>query len=89
MSNNLAFLLSGCSMLGAWIAGVYFFRFWTKSKDRLFFMFGAAFWLMALERLVLTLSNPWREEYSYVYIIRLVAFLIIIAAIVDKNRKNA
>jgi hypothetical protein len=39
--------------------------------------------------LVLSLITPWREEYSYVYIIRLIAFLIIIIAVVDKNRKNA
>lgn len=86
----LAQFLSGCAMLGAWVGGVYFFKFWFKTKDRLFFMFGTAFWLMALERLVLIfMAASWREEYSYLYLIRSVAFLIIIAAIVDKNRKNA
>ncbi len=86
--NAMAFFLSGCAMLGAWVAGVHFFRFWLKSRDRLFFMFGVSFWLMSLERLVLAFTSPWREEYSYVYIIRLIAFLIIIIAVVDKNRKN-
>lgn len=85
----LSSFLSGMAMLGSWVAGIYFFRFWLKSRDRLFLMFGASFWLMALERLALAFTPvPWREEYSFVYIIRLVAFLIIIVAIVDKNRQN-
>lgn len=89
MNHDIAYFLSGISMLGAWVAGVYFFRFWIKSRERLFFLFGIAFWLMSLERVVLTIGSPWGEEYAYVYSIRLIAFLIIIAAVVDKNRKNA
>ena len=82
--------LSGVAMLGAWIGGVYFFKFWLKTHDRLFFMFATAFWLMALERVVLIfITNPIQEEYSYVYLIRLLAFLIIIVGVVDKNRKTA
>lgn len=82
--------LSGASMLGAWTAGVYFVRFWNKTHDRLFCMFGIAFWLMALERVVLIfVSGPHQENHSYVYLIRLVAFLIILAAIADKNRKKS
>ena len=87
---TLAVFFSGMAMLGSWVGGIYFFRFWRKTRDRLFFMFGVAFWLMALERLVLALAiDPWFEEYSFVYLIRLFAFLVIICAIVDKNRKNA
>jgi hypothetical protein len=46
--NPMAYFLSGCAMLGAWVAGVYFFRFWQKSQDRLFLMFGISFLLKAL-----------------------------------------
>lgn len=87
---DVVLFLSGVTMLASWIAGIYFFRFWIKSHDRLFFMFGTAFWLMALERLALAFAlNPLREEYYYFYIIRLIAFLIIIGAIIDKNRSNS
>ena len=86
---QLTQFLSGIAMLGAWVGGVYFFKFWLKTRDRLFLLFGASFWLMALERVVLIfITNPIQEEYSYVYLIRLVAFLIIIVAVIDKNRKT-
>lgn len=77
-------------MLGAWVSGIHFLRFWVKTRDRLFFMFGIAFWLMSLERLVLAFTtDPGVEDHSYVYLIRLAAFLVILTAIIDKNRHNS
>ena len=85
---NLFPFISGAAMLGAWAGGIHFFRFWRMTRDRLFFLFGLAFWLMALERLVLMfVSGPRQEDHAYIYLIRLIAFLIILGAIVDKNRK--
>lgn len=82
--------LSGMAMLGAWVGGVFFFKFWFKSRDRLFLIFGLAFWFLALERVILALMVDPRqgEDYSDVYLIRLVAFLLIGFAIVDKNRAD-
>jgi hypothetical protein len=81
--------LSGAQMFGAWLSGLYFLRFWYKTRDRLFLEFGAAFWLIAIERLVLAFMKvPATEDHSFIYLFRLAAFLLIIFAIVGKNRKN-
>jgi hypothetical protein len=81
--------LSGAAMLGAWTGGVFFFRFWYVTRDRLFLIFGIAFLFMALERGVLALLNETTDEdHSAIYLIRLTAFLLILFAIIDKNRKE-
>ena len=65
-----------------------FLRMWQKSKDRLFGFFAAAFCVLAVERVLLTLVNPDDEFAPYVYVARLIAFSLIIVAIVDKNRQE-
>ena len=44
--------MSGMVTMGLIIAGVFFFRFWSRTQDRLFALFGIAFWLMAAPPLV-------------------------------------
>jgi uncharacterized membrane protein len=81
--------MSGAAMFGAFVSGLFFLRFWKKSEDRLFLIFGVAFWFMALERLVLIfLAIPANEDHSLVYLIRLLSFLLILYGIADKNRKE-
>lgn len=77
--------LSGAVFTLCCVAGVFFLRFWRKTRDRFFAFFAAAFALMALQRVVML--GPWNNEYlAEVYILRLLAFVLILAAIVDKNR---
>ena len=82
-------LLSGAIVMGYWVAGLYFFRFWRRSGDRLFAVFGAAFWLLGVQRLALAIHAEWNNEYGSLYMLRLLAFLMMIAAIIDKNRTGA
>jgi hypothetical protein len=79
--------ISGAILLGYWAIGVFFSRFWRASGDRLFGLFAIAFWLLALERLLLILIDLDDETRPYVYTVRLVAFLFIVYAILDKNRR--
>lgn len=79
--------ISGAILLGYWAIGVFFSRFWRTSGDRLFGMFAIAFWLLAVERLILICVNLGDEMRPYIYVVRLVAFLFIVFAILDKNRK--
>lgn len=79
--------LSGAITMGHVIGGLFFFRFWARTRDRLFLSFAAAFWLMALNQALLTLSGDPREEQSWIYLIRLAAFILIIIAILRKNIK--
>ena len=88
MSPDYLAVLQGVSATGAWIGGLFFFRFWRESHDRLFAFFGAAFWLLALSWALLGLFSPTEETRPYIYAIRLLAFLLLIGGIVDKNRSG-
>lgn len=88
--NGVPEFFSGATMVGSWVVGVFFFKYWTRSKDRLFFMFALSFWIMALERLlIIVFTDVEREEYAYFYLFRLCAFFIILVAIADKNRESS
>ena len=82
--------LSGATMFGSAVAAGFFFKYWRQTKDRLFLVFGFAFALLACERVVLAFfANHVRaEQAAYAYLIRLAAFLLILFAIVDKNRSQ-
>ena len=77
---------SGIAAGGALAVGLYFLRLWRETRDRFFVLFGAAFWLLALNWGVLVWVAPESEHRHYFYLFRLAAFLLIILAIVDKNR---
>jgi hypothetical protein len=71
--------------MGYAIAGLFFLRFWSRTRDLLFMAFAVAFWLLALNQALVALSEAPREEQTWFYLLRLAAFLLIIAAIVGKN----
>jgi hypothetical protein len=80
--------LQGVTAAAAWTGGLFFVRFWRDSRDPLFAFFGAAFWLLACSWTLLALTNPTAEARPYIYAIRLVAFVLIIIAMVVKNRES-
>ena len=81
-------LILGMLVMAATIAGTFFLRFWRRTRDRLFAIFAVAFWLMGLNWLLLALFAG-DEIHSAVYAIRLLAFVLILLAIIDKNRAAA
>jgi hypothetical protein len=80
--------LSGFVVAGFMIAGLFFLRFWRKTGDLLFLAFAASFWLLALNQLLLAFSRVSTEERSWLYLLRLLAFALILVAIGVKNRKR-
>jgi hypothetical protein len=86
MNREYLTFLQGISACGAWVGGLIFLRFWRESRDPLFGFFGAAFWLLSLSWALLALTNPTEEARPYIYALRLIAFVLIIAAMVVKNR---
>ncbi|MGE3316534.1 MAG: DUF5985 family protein [Planctomycetaceae bacterium] len=76
--------LSGLITMGHASAGLFFLRFWTKTGDRLFVMFALAFWLLGLIRILIAIQEDASEEHVF-YWFRLIAYLAILIAIVDKN----
>ena len=79
-------LVAGALTMGYLVAGLFFLKFWRDVRDRLFLLFAVAFGLLALQRAMLALVADTPEAALPLYGLRLLAFLIIIAAIVDKNR---
>lgn len=78
--------LSGMVAAGFLVAGLFFLRFWSRTRDGLFLAFALAFWLLGLGQAILALGNIPVEERSWVYLIRLSAFVLILLAIGWKNR---
>lgn len=76
--------LTGVIAMACWVAAGFFLRFWRDTHDRLFIIFAAAFALLGVTRLALVFVRG--EEHDYVYWVRLAAFVLILVAIVDKNR---
>jgi hypothetical protein len=64
-------------------------RFWRKSRDRLFLMFGVAFWILGLNRVAMTIYPSSTEHHLAIYVVRLLAFLLILLAIIDKNNRRS
>lgn len=81
-------LISGMLVAGYLIAGLHFLKFRQRTGDRLFLIFAIAFWVLAVQRLALTALADRPEATIYPYALRVVAFLLIIGAIVDKNRAS-
>ena len=79
--------LSGAITFGFALAGLYFLRFWRRTHDGLFLTFAVAFVLMGLGQGVQALANVPEEERHFLFLFRLAAFGLILAAIVRKNRR--
>jgi hypothetical protein len=78
--------ISGLITMGFVVAGLMFLRFWRKTSDRLFAVFAAAFCLLAANQALVALIDIPREERSWIYLLRVAAFALIILAIILKNR---
>ena len=80
----LAFIWGAIAALNV-VAGLFFLRFWRQTRDRLFAVLAAAFWVFALNYGGLAAAQDVPESRHWVYGLRLAAFLLIIAGIIDKN----
>ncbi len=84
--SNLA-LTIGIIAMGYAVGALFFFRFWRESRDRLFLIFGIAFATLGLQQLLYGLTSEASESPALLYLIRLIAFILILLAILDKNLK--
>jgi hypothetical protein len=75
-------------MVAALVIAMFFFRYWRQTRDRLFLIFGAGFLTFAVSRLILAFLKEDDEGRVFVYTFRLLAFALILAAIIDKNRSR-
>lgn len=80
--------MGGATAVGCLVAGLFFLRFWTRTRDGLFLAFAIAFWLMAVNQALPVLLALRDEAVGGIYLLRLTAFLLIIGAILAKNFKK-
>jgi hypothetical protein len=79
------FVLGAIAMAYA-VAGLFFLRYWARTRDRLFLVFALAFWLLGATRIVMAAINQFEETATYINWVRFAAFVLILLAILDKNR---
>jgi hypothetical protein len=78
------FTLGALTMASAAI-GFFFLRFWRQSRDRLFLVFATAFFVLAVDWGLRGTCEPTLETRHYFFLVRLIAFVLLVAGIIDKN----
>jgi uncharacterized membrane protein HdeD (DUF308 family) len=77
--------LLGLIVTTSLVAAAFFWKFWRQTRDTLFLAFAAAFFIEGINRIAFLFIESPNEGSPAIYIVRLVAFLMILAAIVRKN----
>jgi hypothetical protein len=77
--------VSGAVTMGFLVASGFFMRFWRRTDDRLFLAFALAFLLLALNQGLAQWLGAADERLGYTYLLRVLGFVLILAAIIDKN----
>ncbi len=75
----------GMITMGFIVAGLFFLRFWHRTGERLFAVFAIAFWLLALNKALLSLPAGTTENEAWAFLPTLAAFGLLILAILVKN----
>lgn len=79
--------LAGAITMGYVVAGLFFLRFWSRTRDGLFLAFALAFALLGAAQALLAFSNVLVEERSWLFLLRLAAFSLILFSVWRKNRR--
>jgi len=77
--------LWGMLTLASATASLLFLRYAHITRDRLFLYFSAAFLMMTFNWLGLAVIEPNTEHRYLAYFLRLIAFVLILIGIIDKN----
>lgn len=85
--NTLNFFLSGAIFTECIIIALFFLQYQSKTRDIFFGYFALSFALLAAERIVWSIMGMTSEFRPMVYLFRLATFLVIIIAILKKNRE--
>jgi hypothetical protein len=80
--------LAGAITMGFFVSALLFLKFWRRSGQALFLSFAAAFLLFGITQALLTLGGFYTEERSWLYLLRLAGFLLILYAFWLQNRRQ-
>ncbi len=78
--------LSGAIFMGYAVAGLFFLKFWRRTRDPLFLAFAVAVWALAAMRIVLSSLSDQSELRFFIYSGRLVPYALILWGVFQKNR---
>jgi uncharacterized membrane protein HdeD (DUF308 family) len=81
--------LLGIIVTASLASGAFFLRYWRRTRDELFLAFGAAFIIEGINRIGFLFVDKPNEGSPAIYVVRLLAFALILAANVRKNRAPA
>lgn len=79
-------LASGAIAMASLIIALFFLRFWRTSGDRFFLYFALSFLVQAIHRVYAALPTvSGHEDAPLHYLMRLLAYLLILWAVFEKN----
>lgn len=81
-------ILAGAVAALSMVASLFFLRFWKTTADRFFLYFALAFFIEGCNRILLALVTGSEETTPVYYILRLIAYGLILWAIYEKNRSQ-
>lgn len=81
-------MMLGATAMACFTVSLFFMRFWKTTGDRFFLYFAISFCIEGFDRIILGLTHQSNEQEPLSYSIQLLAFLVILFAIIDKNRKR-
>lgn len=82
---NIEYFLLGVIATSSITASMFFFKFWKRTRDALFLCFGISFLIEGVNRLAILKTAHPNEASPWIYVVRLAAYLIILAGILRKN----
>ena len=80
--------LGGAIVMGFAVAALMFLKFWRRTREGLFLAFSGSFLLLGVTQALLSLGGFVDEQRSWLYLLRLAAFLLILFALFLQNRRG-
>ena len=77
--------LLGVTATSSFAAGLFFLKFWRTTRDAFFLAFAASFIIESLNRSTVLFTDRPNEGSPWIYVVRLLSLLLILAAILRKN----
>ena len=78
----------GVLAMACLVCALFFLRYWRSNHDRLFGFFSLAFGLMSLQWTISALEGIDEMNHFYPLLLRILAFVAIIIAVLDKNHRE-
>jgi len=77
--------IHGMVTMGFIVSGLFFLRFWRRTKDGLFVAFASAFFLLAINQILISFPGGDNPSEAWEFLPNLGAFGLLILAILIKN----